>query len=81
LNLVHEYRKNIGQQYTNWSVNQILRWKNEWQPAKLVHIHGGRDRIFPIKNIKADYVIADGGHFIIMNRAEKINQILAGILQ
>jgi pimeloyl-ACP methyl ester carboxylesterase len=81
LNLVHEYRKNIGQQYTNWSVNQILRWKNEWQPAKLVHIHGGKDRIFPIKNIKADYVIADGGHFIIMNRAEKINQILAGILQ
>lgn len=80
LNLVREYRNTIGQQYTNWAAHQILNWKNEWQPENLIHIHGGKDHIFPIRNIKADYVIPDGGHFMIMNRAEKVNKILEKIL-
>jgi pimeloyl-ACP methyl ester carboxylesterase len=77
LKLVREYRKNIGQQYTNWAIHQILNWKNEWQPENLSHIHGGKDHIFPIKYIKADYIIPDGGHFMIMNRAKKMNEYLA----
>ena len=76
LKLVREYRKNTGQQYTNWATHQIVNWKNEWKPSNLVHIHGGNDHIFPIRNIKADYVIENGGHFMIMNRAEKVNNIL-----
>ncbi len=81
LKLVREYRNKISQRYTDWSIHQILNWKNEWQPQNLVHIHGGKDHIFPIKNIKADYIIADGGHFMIMNRAEQINPIIKTILQ
>ncbi|KAA9034635.1 alpha/beta hydrolase [Ginsengibacter hankyongi] len=80
LKLVSEYRKTIGQQYTNWATHQILNWKNEWQPKTMVHIHGGKDHIFPLKNIKADYVIPDGGHFMIMNRSQKVNNILEEIL-
>ncbi len=81
LKLVREYRKNIGQQYTNWATHQIINWKNEWKPSNLVHIHGGKDHIFPIRNIKADYVIENGGHFMIMNRAEKVNNILRNVLK
>ena len=80
LKLVREYRRNIGQQYTDWAIHQILHWKNEWQPGNLIHIHGGKDHIFPVKNIKADYIIPDGGHFMIMNRAEKVNRIIKEIL-
>ena len=80
LNLVREYRKSIGQQYTNWATHQILNWKNVWQPKKLIHIHGGKDHIFPLKNIKADYIIPNGGHFMIMNRAQEVNSILQEIL-
>jgi pimeloyl-ACP methyl ester carboxylesterase len=81
LKLVKEYRKNIGQQYTNWSTHQILNWKNEWLPENLTHIHGTKDHIFPIKNIKGDYVIDGGGHFMIMNKCEKVNAILEAILK
>lgn len=80
LKLVREYRRNISQQYTNWAIHQILHWKNEWQPGALIHIHGDKDHIFPIKNIKADYIIAGGGHFMIMNRAEKVNGIIKDLL-
>lgn len=77
LELVREYRKSIGQKYTNWAAHQILNWKNEWQPGKITHIHGGNDHIFPIKNIKADYTIPDGGHFLVMNRATQVNKFLS----
>ena len=80
LKLVREYRRNIGQQYTKWAIHQILHWKNEWQPGDLIHIHGDKDHIFPIKNIKADYIIPGGGHFMIMNRAEKVNGIIKELL-
>ena len=81
LKLVREYRRNIGRQYTDWAVQQILHWKNIWQPGNCIHIHGGKDHIFPIKNIKADYIIPDGGHFMIMNRGEKVNEIIKELLE
>jgi hypothetical protein len=76
LRLVREYRKNISKEYTNWATHEILNWKNEWVPPGVVHIHGNKDHIFPIKKIKADYVIAGGGHFMIMNKAGMINEII-----
>ena len=79
--LVNGYRKNVSQQYTNWAIHQILNWKNQWTPANLSHIHGGKDQIFPLKYIKADYIIEDGGHFMIMNRNKKVNEIFSWLLQ
>jgi hypothetical protein len=81
LKLVKQYRKTVGQQYTNWATHQIINWKNEWRPENLIHIHGGKDHIFSIKNIKADYIIPDGGHFMIMNRSEKVNTIIKMIFK
>ena len=80
LKLVREYRRNVGRQYTNWAIHQILHWKNEWLPGDLIHIHGDKDHIFPIKNIKADFIITGGGHFMIMNRTEKVNGIIKELL-
>ncbi|MDQ6762014.1 MAG: alpha/beta hydrolase [Bacteroidota bacterium] len=79
--LVREYRKNISPQYTNWAVDQIVNWKNDWQPANLFHIHGTKDNMFPIKKIKADYIIKGGGHFMIMNKAVEISKVLNTILK
>ncbi len=78
--MVREFRKNIGQQYTSWAANEILNWKNNWQPDNLYHIHGSKDHMFPIRNIKTNYIIPGGGHFMVMNRAEKVNEILGSIL-
>ena len=79
--MVSQYRKNIDHTYSNWSINQILNWKNEWQPENVFHIHGDKDRIFPIKKIKAHHTIKTGGHFMIMNRSNDVNQIINSILQ
>ncbi len=78
--LVREYRRNISQRYTNWAVNEILSWKNTWLPGNLYHIHGSKDHMFPLRNIHADFIIKGAGHFMVMNRAEKVNDVLLQIL-
>ncbi len=74
--LVSEYRKNISPTYSAWAVKEILNWKNDWYPPNLIHIHGDKDHIFPIKYIKVDYVIPGGGHLFLMDKADKVNEIL-----
>ena len=78
--LVREYRQHINLQYNQWAIGEILNWKNEWSPKNLVHLHGGSDHIFPVKNIKADFIIPGGGHLMLMNKAEEVNEILKGII-
>ncbi|MEO6187406.1 MAG: alpha/beta hydrolase [Ginsengibacter sp.] len=80
LKLVREYRKNIAQEYTGWAINEILNWKNTWYPKNIFHIHGSKDHMFPIRNIKSSHVVPGGGHFMIMNRAQNVNDILNEIL-
>ena len=75
-NLVREYRKNVNQTYTDWAINQIVNWQNRTKLSNLIHIHGSADRIFPIKNVHPDFIVKGGGHFMIMNRAKEINEIL-----
>lgn len=79
--MVRQYRKNISQQYLEWSVNQVLNWKNDWQPPNIFHIHGDTDRIFPIRHVKATSIIKGGGHFMIFNKATEVNEKLALMLQ
>lgn len=78
--LAKEYRKNINPLYLDWAINEIVNWKNDWRPVNLFHIHGSKDRIFPLKNIRADFVVPDGGHFMLMNKSENVNEILKEII-
>jgi surfactin synthase thioesterase subunit len=79
--MVHDYRKNINTVYSNWAINAILNWKNKTAPKNLYHIHGDMDRIFSIKKIKPDYTIHNGGHFMILNKSDEVNECINSILK
>jgi pimeloyl-ACP methyl ester carboxylesterase len=78
--LAREYRGNVDPHYLQWSIRHIAAWQNEWQPAGLYHIHGSKDRIFPLDLVEPTHVIEGGGHLMIHNRAAEINKILISIL-
>jgi pimeloyl-ACP methyl ester carboxylesterase len=80
IRLSNEYRQKVDPVYLYWAVKQIVQWKNRWRPKALHHIHGSKDKTFPIKGITATHVISGGGHFMVMNRAEEMSRILASIL-
>jgi pimeloyl-ACP methyl ester carboxylesterase len=78
--LVVSLRRAVDLPYTNWAVNQAINWKNDWQHPHIYHIHGDNDHMFPIKNIKAGYTIKNGGHFMIMNKADEVSLYINTIL-
>ena len=78
--MVHEYRKKVDRSFLNWSINAILNWRNKDIPSNTFHIHGSRDRIFPIRNIKPDHII-NGGHMMVLNRSKEVNESINKILQ
>jgi pimeloyl-ACP methyl ester carboxylesterase len=74
--MVRAYRRNADLVFVDWAITQILNWKNNWQPENIIHIHGDRDKIFPVKKIKPTNIIKDGTHMIIYNRAGEISEYI-----
>jgi pimeloyl-ACP methyl ester carboxylesterase len=65
---------------TRWSVDAIVNWKTTELPASFIHIHGTKDEVLPIRFTQPTHKIVNGGHMMIMNRADEINRILQEIL-
>lgn len=81
IEMVRSYRKNAPLPYMNWAINEVLNWRNEWQPTSVYHIHGDADKIFPIQHISPSHIIKGGGHFMIMNRSAEVSAVLQEILE
>lgn len=74
--LLKNILKDTDPKFLKWAIHQIVSWKNEHTPENVIHIHGDADRIIPIKNVRADYIISDGGHFMTVTHADEIGRIL-----
>lgn len=78
--IANHFRDTVDPLYLRWSINQVLNWRNDWQPQNFYHLHGEKDHIFPLKKVRPTHVVHNAGHFMIMNKCEEINQILQSIL-
>ena len=67
-------------QFMKWAIHQVVTWKNELIPENIYHIHGESDRIFPFKYVHEDFNVRKGGHFMIMNQAEYISNLIQKIV-
>ena len=63
-------------QFLKWAIDRVVFWKNQIVPQVIYHLHGTSDRIFPLAFVDSDITIEKGGHFMIMNRADRISQLL-----
>lgn len=64
--------------YLEWALKSISLWKRNFEiEIPIIHIHGDKDRTFPIKNIKnVTHVIQGGNHFMLFKKAKEIAEIL-----
>jgi pimeloyl-ACP methyl ester carboxylesterase len=62
--------------YLQGAMQMILEWRNTTYPKNLIHIHGGKDRFFPIYKIKNPVVIQDGTHFMPYHSAKEVEKII-----
>lgn len=62
--------------FLRWAINKIVYWKNETCLQNLIHIHGTKDRVLPIRYVSFDIKITDGGHLMTVNKAVEISKLL-----
>lgn len=78
--MANTYRRSANLNYVNWSFDKILNWKNSECPEDTIHIHGNKDRVFSIRNIKPTHIIQNGTHMMVWNRADEISKIINEVL-
>lgn len=80
LELYEKYLSMRDKYYIDWSLDQIVNWKQSVSPKNLVHIHGEKDAVFPIGNIKECINVKNGTHTMIIHRAKWFNERLPAII-
>jgi pimeloyl-ACP methyl ester carboxylesterase len=79
--IVYNYVNNIDPAFIRWSLDIIVHWSHTERLSDLIHIHGSNDHLLPYKYVKADYIVKNGGHLMVMNKAEEVNSILEKVLR
>ena len=57
--------------FIRWALNSIVNWTNESNSIIPIRIHGTNDKLIPLKGQSIQ--IKDGGHFMIVDKAEEIS--------
>ncbi len=57
--------------YTQWAIQIFFNWKQS-KTLNILHIHGDKDLIFPLKHIKKAIIISEGTHGIILSKSSTI---------
>ncbi|WGH76593.1 alpha/beta hydrolase [Tenacibaculum tangerinum] len=63
-------------EYLQWAIYNVLHWQQKEPLADIVHIHGKKDEVFPIKHIHNSIEVENGTHVMILNKAKTISEIL-----
>ena len=80
LELYQKYLSERNPDYLNWSINALVNWDQVEVPTSVVHIHGKKDTVFPIKYLSNPYIRIKGGHAAIMTQAQWFNSELPDII-
>ncbi len=62
--------------FLKWAIDKVARWTNQTQTKNIFHIHGTSDRILPLRFVKCNTKIKNGGHLMTLNKADELNNIL-----
>lgn len=76
MTLYNKYLSVRNEKYLNWAVYNVLHWNSQKETKNLIHIHGTKDPVFPIKHIKNCMKIENGTHIMILNKAKTISKII-----
>ncbi len=78
--LLISYIRNTDPLYLRWSIDRLLQWESTAGPPDL-HIHGTADRIFPFSYIKSAAAVKGGGHFMTLDRANEVSDLINQLLR
>tara|TARA_B100001093_G_scaffold340323_1_gene325099 strand:+ start:890 stop:1525 length:636 start_codon:yes stop_codon:yes gene_type:complete len=81
LELYQKYLSERDPHYLSWAIDKLVRWNQNYTLNNIIHIHGKKDTVFPIKNLKQPFLKIEGGHAAIITNAKWFNSELPKLLQ
>ncbi|MBB4117779.1 pimeloyl-ACP methyl ester carboxylesterase [Mesonia hippocampi] len=78
--LYKRYLSVDDKKYLDWSIAQVVLWNQEKEIPGIIHIHGDKDAVFPIKNIENCITLKNGTHAMIIYKYRWFNRNLPLIL-
>jgi pimeloyl-ACP methyl ester carboxylesterase len=67
--------------FSQWASRALCTWNGEHPMCTWNRIHGNKDRLMPVGNKLNTVTIADGAHFMIVDRAEEVSAEINRLLQ
>lgn len=80
LELYKKYLFLNDKQYLDWAIKEMVCWKQRDIIPNIVHIHGNKDLVFPIKYIDNCIRIKNGTHIMIIKKHKWFNEHLPLII-
>ncbi len=80
IELYKKYLSVSDKLYLDWAIKQTVNWNQEQAQEDVIHIHGDKDGVFPIKNIKNSIVVKGGTHVMILNKFKWFNENLPTLI-
>lgn len=74
--LLDQILQDTDASFLHWALPAIAQWKNTTAADNLIHIHGSRDRILPIRFVAYDLCLEGAGHFMTLNRPQEISELM-----
>lgn len=78
--LYRQYLSVRNKRYLNWAIKNMVLWNCDEVASNIVHIHGDKDLVFPIKYIENCVVVKGGTHIMIINRYKWFNRYLPELI-
>ncbi|GAA0871909.1 alpha/beta hydrolase [Gangjinia marincola] len=79
--LYKQYLSVSNKHYLDWAIQEIICWDQAEAPQDIIHIHGDKDPVFPVKYINDAIVIPEGTHIMIINRYKWFNKHLPSLIR
>mgnify|MGYP001497347126 FL=1 len=79
--LYQKYLSYKDPNYLKWAMDCIVNWDQKEIIKEIIHIHGKKDNVFPVKNLFGRVYLIEGNHAIIITRANQINKLLIELLK
>ena len=75
--LLNEILNDTDLKFTKWAINKLINWENvELLQNSCFKISGTHDKLIPPGKSKDTVLIEKGEHFMIVDRAEEISEII-----
>ncbi len=81
LNLYQTFLHVRDKRYLDWAIKNMVRWQQKEPHRKIIHIHGDKDIIFPIKNINDCVVLEGGTHIMLLDKGKQVSEKLLAAIE